>query len=157
MFMPYAPIALSQLSAPASYPLYAQTPWNYKFEPESEAEKDHRRTRGHQQGSKDKKPRKRRGDVGSVADASAGSVERPPTARGAPGSFRCASLAASSSGRHKPWKIVLTKENAEDIYCAGTTGMLAVAVCASLAEQHSAHAKVRARTTALHVRCERNQ
>jgi hypothetical protein len=162
-FMPNAQMPVSQQHqqpAPSSYQLQSQSHLDVKSEPESEAEQDHRRTRGRPRGAKDKKPRKRRRtNEGSAADASAGGDSPPlldhglerrqrplPSADG-PGGSPSASPAADRSGRHKPWKIVLTKEDAEDIYRARATGKLAAAVCARLAEQHSVHAKVRARTT----------
>jgi hypothetical protein len=168
-FMPNTQMPVSQQPAPANYQLHSQTHLDVKSEPESEAEPENRRTRGRPRGAKDKKPRKRRRTTeGSAADASAGGDspplldhglerrQRPPPSAEARGCSPSASPAADRSGRHKPWKIVLTKEDAEDIYRARATGKLAAAVCARLAEQHSVHAKVRPHDRAPRVRTRRN-
>ena len=127
-----------------------------KSEPESEAEQveESRRSRGRPRGAKDKKPRKRRRAAeGVAADAGStgGHTSSPPGEGGAdvahgrgeggPGS-QPASPTADKSGRRKPWKIVLTSEDAVGIYRARATGKTAAAVCARLAETYSVHAKV---------------
>jgi hypothetical protein len=156
-FMPSSYMPFNQLSGPISFQLHSQSPLSQlKTELDSKTEPG-QRIRGRPRGSKDKQPRKRRptkegssthsnmgGEPLPLSDHGLERNPRPlPLADGAP--FESRSPAANHSGRHKPWKIVLTKEDAEDIYRARATGKLAAAVCSRLAEQHSVHSKVRAR------------
>jgi hypothetical protein len=130
--------------------------------PQSQAEREQeqaqaqesRRCRGRPRGAKDKKPRKRarRRATDTADDDAEGADPRaspPPGDGGAAdalqppgGTGRPSSPAADRSGRHKPWKIVLSAQDALHIYRARETGKMAAAVCTRLAETYAVHAKV---------------
>mmetsp|Transcript_18966 Transcript_18966/g.52188 ORF Transcript_18966/g.52188 Transcript_18966/m.52188 type:complete len:393 (-) Transcript_18966:6-1184(-) len=101
--------------------------------PVPDAHGQSKRSRGRPRGSKDRKPRKKRRHT-TEASASSQRGDGDGDAGGArpvPG----------KKGRQKPWKIVLTGDDAREIYRSRATGKAAASACSRLALRYSVHAK----------------
>ena len=127
---------------------------------ESKAAKDleERRSRGRPRGSKDKNPRTRRGGNGQWLDSEPETV--PPRTQPVPPRsqtdlprseaqyhpLNCTESMQTDPpgfGRRKPWKIVLTTEDALDIYKSRKLGLTNASLSANLGQRYSVNAKVR--------------